>query len=495
MKKLLFKIFITGLLISACGINHVKEFKINNNFVLLSGELTSNSILLQCRFAISDTLINYDMPGTEGLSCFQISEDSLFQTLVETNWLESSSKNDFIVKSMVKDLQPGVRYFYRAKAVIDNLLDTVYSRVGTIKTLASIESEEEISFAMATGFNYEKFYGIETRHGGTKTKPASIGIERELGFESFETVKNLNVDFFIANGDVVYYDNPGKEPKLWARTKKQLRAKWHRYFTMPRNQEMSLQIPVYYLKDDHDYRFNDCDTTNQKYSEPSHKLGIEIFREQVPIVDPTDPDSKTYRTHRIGKHLQLWFMEGRDYRSPNKMDDTPEKTIWGKKQIEWLKETLFKSDATFKILVSPTPMIGPDDAYKRDNHSNLRGFQSEGKAFINWLTENGFAEKNFYIICGDRHWQYHSIHPFGFEEFSCGAFIDQNSRPGRLPGDPESTDPDALINVPYIQYDEFGGGFLLVKTTCKSDMPAIQFSFHNINGNELYAVKRTSQKL
>lgn len=42
---------------------------------------------------------------------------------------------------------------------------------------------------------------------------------------------------------------------------------------------------------------------------------------------------------------------------------------------------------------------------------------------------------------GDRHWQYHSIRPDGFEEFSVGVLVDRNSRLGRKPGDPESTDP------------------------------------------------------
>ena len=77
-------------------------------------------------------------------------------------------------------------------------------------------------------------------------------------------------------------------------------------------------------------------------------------------------------------------------------------------------------------------------------------------------SDDGFLEdQNFYIICGDRHWQYHSIHPIGFEEFSTGALVDGNSRLGRSPGDPESTDPEGLIEQPYTR-TEPSGGFLHV---------------------------------
>ena len=57
------------------------------------------------------------------------------------------------------------------------------------------------------------------------------------------------------------------------------------------------------------------------------------------------------------------------------MPDGPTKTIWGAEQLAWLKSSLLESDATFKLLVSPTPMVGPDDLRKTDNHTNIGGFR------------------------------------------------------------------------------------------------------------------------
>jgi alkaline phosphatase/alkaline phosphatase D len=185
------------------------------------------------------------------------------------------------------------------------------------------------------------------------------------------------------------------------------------------------------------------------------------------------------------------------------MESGPEKSLWGVEQREWLKRTLLESDAAFKILVSAGPIVGPDDAkqagkvygdhdeLKRDNHSDPHGFQYERDEFFSWLLENDFLDKHFYMVCGDRHWQYHSIHPTGFEEFSSGALVDANSRLGRNPGDPDSTDPEALIKQPFTS-QEPSGGFLRITVTPGPE-PKLVFGFHDEKGELLYQVEKAAQ--
>src|SRR5690606_11997475 len=158
------------------------------------------------------------------------------------------------------------------------------------------------------------------------------------------------------------------------------------------------------------------------------------------------------------------LVENRDYRSPNSAADGPEKTIWGKPQREWLQRTLLESDAPFKFLISPTPMVGPDDLRKKDNHTDIGGFRHEGESSFTWARENGFLHEGLYRLCGGLQRQYHSIHPSGFEEFSCGALVDANSRLGVKPGDKKGTDPDALIRQPYTSTVP-SGGYLNVEVT------------------------------
>ena len=217
-----------------------------------------------------------------------------------------------------------------------------------------------------------------------------------------------------------------------------------------------------------------------------------MMMEQLPVAPHDKSETKTYRTHRLSRDVQIWLPENRMYRSPNATPDGPEKTIWGAEQKAWLKRTLAESDATFKLLISPNPMVGPDDARKTDNHTNIGGFRHERDEFFAWLKKEGLAEKGFYVVCGDRHWQYHSIHPTGIEEFSCGALVDANSRPGRKPGDSASTDPKGLIKQVYSQ-EKPSGGFLLIESTPgESDgSPALVFRFHDENGAVLYEHRKS----
>jgi phosphodiesterase/alkaline phosphatase D-like protein len=42
------------------------------------------------------------------------------------------------------------------------------------------------------------------------------------------------------------------------------------------------------------------------------------------------------------------------------MPDGPEKTILGDEQKIWLMQSLLESDATYKFVITPGPIVGPD---------------------------------------------------------------------------------------------------------------------------------------
>jgi alkaline phosphatase D len=403
---------------------------------------------------------------------------------VTTPWLKADPEDDYVVKTKVTGLEPNTRYCYRL--VFGE--DAEHAQQGparTFRTLPGREAVARTSFVVVTGMNYASF------HRGRQAKPETgyQGPDKQLGYPALATMLEVKPDFFVGTGDNVYYDSPSKGR---AQTAAQMRKKWHEQFVQPRYVELFARVPTYWEKDDHDHRYNDNDNTGDK--PPSSELGIRIFREQVPVVDPKDPDAVTYRTFRPSRLLQIWLLEGRDYRSPNLMPDGPEKTIWGPTQREWLKRTLLESDAAVKVIISPTPMVGPDDAYKKDNHTNLGGFRHEGTAFFDWARENGFLEKGLYFACGDRHWQYHAIHPSGFEEFSCGALVDANSRMGRVPGDPQSTDPEAKIKQLYTS-KEPSGGFLnvVVEPGADGKTASATFNFYDENGVLLYSTTKQAR--
>ncbi len=442
-----------------------------------AGEPTATTVLLQSRLtAIPGPKLDKegDVPGAEGIAAFEWSSSKNFDQSSKTDWLKASPKSDYIVRAKLTGLEPGTQYYYRLHFGADES-SIKKGPVRNFKTLVSNESEVSVSFIMGSCQNYAFFmYG---KNANSKLAPEE---DRKLGYPSYAEMIKLKPDFFIGTGDIVYYDHPATTA---AKTVPELRKKWHEQFRLPRLVDFYGQTASYWLKDDHDYRFNDSDLKSDR--KPSPRTGIAMFREQMPILSAGDLDTPTYRTHRVHPNLQLWFLEGRDYRSPNRMEDGPEKSIWGRQQREWLQRTLSESDATWKILISPTPMVGPDSKNKKDNHANLGGFRHEADAFFKWLQDEKLS--NVMVFCGDRHWQYHSIHPMGVEEFSCGALNDENAISGSRPGDKNSTDPNGLVQQPF-HYSKPSGGFLLVKVEPK---PQLTIDFRNDEGESLYKVEKT----
>lgn len=464
----------------------------------MAGEVTAGSVILQARLSKDGKVSFQDVKGRPGIGAFALCADKGFKDAFRTRWMAASAEGDYMVKTRVSGLKPATRYYYRLLSGTG--VDSVRAGpTGTFKTLDP-EGAGETSFVVVTGMNRFAFRAYTWK-------------DRSEGFPALETIASSKPDFLVATGDNVYYDTPfiGR-----AKTLKRMRAKWHRQFATPRYAMLFGQVPVYWEKDDHDHRFNDSDSTGD--DEPSHELGISTFMEQVPVVDPLAKNPVTYRTHRINRLLQIWLTEGRDYRDANLKDPGPDKTMWGAEQKAWLKRTLIESDATFKILVTPTAMVGPDDENiggqggiiaplfggalltqgsdnrKRDNHTNPFGFKDEGEEFFSWLVESGLVGKNFYIVCGDRHWQYHSVRSDKIEEFSSGALVDGNSRLGPKPGDPMSTDPDALIDQVYAQKEKSGGFLKVSVSPPKGAKPATAtFEFFDEKGARLYSVEKPAR--
>jgi alkaline phosphatase D len=282
------------------------------------------------------------------------------------------------------------------------------------------------------------------------------------GHAIYPSMQALDPAFAVLTGDLVYYDS--NEPQ--AVTPRLARYHWERMFSLPRLVEFNRNFGTYWLKDDHDTLNNDS-WPGKKAGELTFAEGQKIFRQQAPFAD-----GPSYRTFRWGRDLQIWFTDGRDFRSPNNKPDGPDKTIWGDEQKAWFKRTAKESTATWKVLVSPTPLVGPDRKNKNDNHSN-DGFKHEGDEIRGWLKDT--VPDNFFVVCGDRHWQYHSVHPkTGLNEFSVGAASDEHA--GGTPGE------DKAIH----KFHRVKGGFLSVTLRPEGKKCAITFELRDVNGKVVY---------
>ena len=368
----------------------------------------------------------------------------------ETDWKKAAAEDDFTLHFKLSNLRPSTKYYFSAET--SSADGSVLHRplLGSFATAPEADEYADVTFTVITGQMYK-----DADHAD--------------GFLAYDSMAKLNPHFIVPTGDTVYYDSD--DPV--ATTIDLARYHWHRMYSYPKLIDFHLRTPGYWEKDDHDSYADDGwpQLVRDFMGDFTFEQGLKVYAEQVPMSD------KPYRTFRWGKGLQVWLVEGRDFRSPNPMEDGPEKSIWGAEQKAWLKETLLASDADWKVLISPTPIVGPDRATKKDNHANVT-YHHEGAEFRTFIQEN--LPDNFFIACGDRHWQYHSIHPAtGVHEFSSGPISDQHA--GGSPGE----------NAKYHQFHRVMGGYLSVNTKRAGDDSTITFRLHAVDGEVVYEYTRS----
>ena len=377
-------------------------------------------------------------PGAPGRVMVRYGTSPDLSDAVETEWETVSAEKDFTRHFKLKGLQPNTKYYFETHTSESTGHILHQPLAGSFRTAPEPDQDEEVRFTVITGQAYRDADDPE-------------------GFRAYDAMAALDPHFIVPTGDTVYYDSD--DPLV---TNKELaRYHWCRMYSYPKLIQFHQHVPGYWEKDDHDSYANDNwpGLVRPYMGEFSFKQGLEVFREQLPV-------GKTpYRKFRWGKALEIWLVEGRDFRSPNDMPDGPDKTIWGEEQKKWLTESLLASDADWRVLISPTPIVGPDRGNKADNHAN-EAFSHEGHWFRQWAAEN--LGDNFFVACGDRHWQYHSVHPeTGVQEFSSGPLSDEHA--SGTPGE----------DLDYHRFHKVQGGFLSV--TAKSDQ--ITFRFHGVDGD------------
>lgn len=364
-----------------------------------------------------------------------------------STWAAVDASTDFAHTFHLQGLAPASEYTYFLEGTREKALPEVPSATieGRFRTAPTPVASATVTFTVITGQMY-------------------VDSDRVDGFHIYPSMQSLNPDFLVATGDTVYYDNEAPV----ARSIPLARHHWNRMYSLSTLRDFHRGIPGYWIKDDHDTHSNDCwPGYDPEFMRPlTFAEGQKIFLEEVPMGD------KTHRTFRWGRHLQIWLPEGRDFRSPNTDPDGPEKTIWGREQIEWLAASILESDADWKVLISATPIVGPDRSSKADNHSN-QAFAHEGNEIREWIRDH--ASNNLFVVCGDRHWQYHSIDPkTGIQEFSCGPASDVHA--GGVPDD--ATDEYRFLRVL--------GGFLSVSVEPEGERSQITFRHHDVAGTVVH---------
>ncbi|HEY9387996.1 MAG TPA: alkaline phosphatase D family protein [Nitrososphaeraceae archaeon] len=241
----------------------------------------------------------------------------------------------------------------------------------------------------------------------SSTKPISFIFAADLGgqkhcrqvdrggYTIFELMKELSPDFFIANGDMIYAADkcpieglsddwkniPGNFSGIadsdvnWTNIE-QVHDTYLRHWQYnradPYLRDFLQNTSMYSQWDDHEVinnfgalwpYWNSFNKDRGGYTNIVNK-GREAFFNYSPIDRNPNDKNRIYRSFNGGPYLDLFILDGRSYRSPNSMADTPEnnKTLLGNKQLQWLEQGLKNSSATWKVISNDIPILVPTGA-------------------------------------------------------------------------------------------------------------------------------------
>jgi alkaline phosphatase D len=278
-------------------------------------------------------------------------------------------------------------------------------------------------------------------------------------------MQSLDPDFFIANGDMIYADGacPAQGPIFFNNTNNQtitwtnipgdfksiadpsvdwnniteVRSIFMEHWKYNRNdtyfKEFLRNVSMYSQWDDHEI-INDFGSkwpywnlfSIDKEGYPNIvKEGTNAFLYYSPLDSNSNKDNnytandnkkRIYRSFNWGKDLDLFIIDARSYRSQNYIADAPDsnKTLLGDEQLQWLRQELSNSNATWKVISSDVPIsiptgsnasiLGRDgwaNGNETSNYSYYTGFERELTDLFKLIDEQDI--KNVVFITTDVH--------------------------------------------------------------------------------------------
>ncbi len=229
---------------------------------------------------------------------------------------------------------------------------------------------------------------------GGDTAGQGWGINESFGgMKIYETMRQVEPQFFIQSGDSVYSDGPipaskpAENGQIWtnlvtpevskvAETLNEFRGRY-KYNLLDENlRRFNAEVPQIWQWDDHEVVNNWSDakdlSTDNRYTEKNVPLltarATKAFHEYAPL-RPHDAEEseRIYRKISYGKLLDVFVIDMRSYRGPNtanlQTQQSAETAFLGEAQLAWLKNELKHSDATWKVISADMPIglnIGDD---------------------------------------------------------------------------------------------------------------------------------------
>jgi len=196
---------------------------------------------------------------------------------------------------------------------------------------------------------------------------------------------------FLFIGDINYMPSRSLHYTSDRETVRYAMAGYHREVRhVPEVRALMASTPSYGIWDDHDFGSNDADRTFALHEET-----FEIYRRYWPNAGAGTVTTKgIFHAFKIAD-VEFFMLDDRYHRDPNQADDR--RTMFGDGQMQWLKDGLKSSTATFKVIANGNSMVV--DFHRR--HEVWDNFGSERDDFLKWLFDEGIS--GVFFIVGDWH--------------------------------------------------------------------------------------------
>ena len=206
------------------------------------------------------------------------------------------------------------------------------------------------------------------------------------GFGIFDAIAAANPDVMLWLGDNLYLQQPDLyDPAAMA-------ARYRRQRSFVPLSKLLTATSHLAIWDDHDYGPNDSDASYVMKGET-----LKLFERYWPNASFGLPDVPgTFGFARYGD-VQFFLLDDRYYRSPNRWPDGPDKTMFGARQLEWLKQALVAAPrSAIKIVAG-----GGQFWHRASRFEGWHRFATERTAFAEWLVRERIEGVVF--LSGDRH--------------------------------------------------------------------------------------------
>lgn len=351
-----------------------------------SGDPLPDRVILWTRVTPSAASTPGSGRGAASTLRWEISRNRDFGTVLAHGSIDTDASRDHTVKVDASGLHPATAYWYRFRVTGGPVAGAV-SPVGRTRTApAAGASVDRLRFGVVSCSNWEAGYFSSYRFLADRT----------------------DLDAVVHLGDYIYEYGPGEytgkdgvfrrhRPARDIVSLADYRIRHGQYKTDPDLQAVHRQHPFIATWDDHEAANDQWsggaeNHTSSQGSWATRKAHADrAYFEWMPVRPRVSGDNRhIYRRLAFGDLLELSMLDLRTYRDISaerfsREADDPARTITGKRQMEWLTNSITTSDAAWQIvgnsvMISPL-LIPPLDPARTKVITDLVGVPEDGIAF------------------------------------------------------------------------------------------------------------------